>query len=581
MLESQRVGTTSAPVRLRSTARSRTMPARGVAVSAGGDAVIINGGSAETIWSVMEPLLMAGCDPEELIGRFPTQGRPLIRSIMEQLDEHDLLREVETHESIPADNSSLEEYFEQLTRRPRAAAARMARTAIGITGTCAVLNEAVRLAFTEVGFATVTTTHIPATDDGVNTVLVHRSPLDAEGARPAAAEGVLTVLAVSGGGWHAAGPTNAQPFPQDVEAVHRWVRTKVPMRDRTDPEPDIGGIYAFNLVAAQLALAALNAVAREIEAVEMSAQPPLEPAQVLAARPQFMVTSPSLVSEPHPVTTLTPLNPSNGEVWHPTQVGTPESTDDSVLDALEPLWAGLFSRFAGPTPGSHEQLPLGMAEAGTVDAGVPGRLVAGTGLTTAEARLDALSVAATDLALNDFSPIDGGFAQDTLTVSWSREAAAADATVGMLDRHAQWHPVGTPEELFSPRTRRMWAALVLRYHRTLRMETAALANDQTLHRCRVSVDGRWTATGIAVTPEAAAEEALLRAAGITQFSVNSVEASGSETAPPRSLAPMLASSRTGILAWAKRNPQLIGYRIPSGAEYWSRVGLYPVVTAWL
>ncbi len=416
---------------------------------------------------------MAGCDKEELVTLFPPQGWPLIRSIMAQLDDHDLLREVEDTDGLPAVDPGLVEHFEQLTRRPRAAAARMPRTAISITGTSTVLNECIRDAFIETGFPIVTASETRGTGDGVDTVFVHRSSTVAGGTRPDPDESVLTVLAVSAGGWHAAGPTNAQPFPQDVDAVHRWMLSKAGS-DRTGTEP-VEKSYAHNLVSAQLVLATLKAVAREVDAAETAAKPPLDPVRVLADRPQFMVTSPDLVSEPHPVTTLTALDTSSGEKWHPVPTDPVGAEEELILGALEPLWAGLFSRFEGPTPGSLEQLPMGMAEAGTVGTGTSKRMFAGTGLTTAQARLDALSAASTHLAFDGFVPASHMAEEDAVNVSWSRQTAAADATAQLLDRQAQWYPVSTPEEHLSPRTRRMWAALVLRYHRTLNLETAALS----------------------------------------------------------------------------------------------------------
>ena len=62
-------------VRLRVGTRARSIDGRGIAISAGTSAVIVDDAGAQALWTTIEPVLRAGVEPERLMATAPRRGR--------------------------------------------------------------------------------------------------------------------------------------------------------------------------------------------------------------------------------------------------------------------------------------------------------------------------------------------------------------------------------------------------------------------------------------------------------------------------------------------------------------------------
>lgn len=137
-------GTTArtADVRLRRGTRTRDLEGRGVAVSTGGAAVVVDGANAVRLWAAVRPVLESGVDPDALLAAVPPAGRAVVAGLLDRLAEHDLLREVE--DAPPEVPAATLDHLESITRRPHAAARALlaARLRVRYTGSREVAEAA-------------------------------------------------------------------------------------------------------------------------------------------------------------------------------------------------------------------------------------------------------------------------------------------------------------------------------------------------------------------------------------------------------------------------------------------------------
>lgn len=547
-----------ATVRLRRGVASRTIPGRGVAVSAGSTAVVINGRTAEQLWHLLEPRLRAGTTVDELVGLLPVAAAEFVRGLFDQLEGHNLLCFVEepTAEAVPG-----LPYFEHSAQRPLAAARRMGQVQLLLVSTDQVLLDECRSALAEAGFGKIQSelvaaeemAALPGCDGRARVAMLQLA--GRRGPEPVAA-------AIEAGGWRVTGPTNGQLDMSQLPLLLEWARG----RDGSVPtQHSAVSRLGDKLAAGQMALAAMAA---------------MEPQ---GSETAFMVTNPDIVSEPHPLFQLERL-PSADSQAAPANTWTqpmlaelaeaPQPDPADILPCYESLWQGLLTPWNGPDPGQLSQLPMGAAQAGFKRFDLPD--IQESGLSTAAARVNCLEALATVWA-GEAGP------HRTRRVGHTPAAALAAGMIHALDKRPGWTRLAEPDAAgqFPARARRLFSTLSLRFgiDAKIAMETLPLAAEPQFRATVVDGSGTPIGCGIAPRRELALVEALIKAAGNAQLDRDEA-AHG--FAARTVLGAELPETRSALARWAALNAASAGMEIsvPSHCGRWTRAGLHVVEIAW-
>ncbi|OLT28649.1 hypothetical protein BJF83_14835 [Nocardiopsis sp. CNR-923] len=528
------------PLRLKSAVRARSLAEEGVAVSMGVTAVVVRGARADTVWRALEPTLRAGFVRGDLTARFPAPGRPFLEGMLDQLEEHGFLREVEEETDLAETDRAAFAHLETMTRRPFAALRALQRSQIRVRASCSLLGSEVHRALERAGFRSV------RTEEGRDGGAALTTRLLVPGHEEA-----LHLIATGRGVW-LSGPRTASASTELVERVQDWLRERAPERDRPPLAASAVGITG-SLVAAQLALALVAHVAR------LADGPPSDPTGSgpgTAADPEFMVTSDDLVSEPHPFVCPPVLDPDRTAPLGPPEAddAAPEAPD--LLEAVAHLWDRVFGPVGAPVPGDLPQLPVGLARVDRSD-------LVGCGFSTAQARVDALlgGLSATAWRRRPREG-DGGLG---LGLTSASAVGAAVADLVLNDRAVDWKDV-EPPSLSAP-ARRLWAALTLRFGVPARL------------RVRVW-EGLWLTAvlgpgdavlgaGTAADLDACVREALLRAVAGAQTPHGRVVRAAART-----------DAATSSLTRWRRETGLVRVEEPHGAPDWRRRGVFAAVARW-
>ncbi|WP_431868377.1 hypothetical protein [Nocardiopsis eucommiae] len=446
---------TTPAVRLKSAVRARSLASEGVALSMGATAVVVRGSRADTVWRALEPALRAGFHRSELLGRFPEAGRPFLAGILDQLEEHRFLRDLEPEPaSLTEAERAAYPHLESVTHRPYAALAALRTSVVRVRSSCPLLEARVRRALARAGFGEVhadtgpvpeapvlLTARLSPSGDAVGAE-VHADtgpvpeapvPLTARPSLPgdAANAGSEHVVAAGDGLW-LTGPRDRPGTPDLSGRLRAWFAGREESGpDRPEPDAEALGVTR-SLVAAQLTLALVAQVARGVSAPGSAPVP--------GPGPEFMVTTDELVSEPHTLLVADPLDP---RATRPLPRTAPEEFAPAEplevpdrLDAVTHLWDRVFGPVGEPAPGDLSQLPVGLARSGRL---------AGYGLTTALARENALVNALNAVVWDTHEttgPADGGTDPETpgttdgttttgsATGGWGHRADGVDLRAG-------------------------------------------------------------------------------------------------------------------------------------------------------
>jgi hypothetical protein len=523
----------------------------------GATAVVVRGARADTVWRALEPALRAGFTRRALTEGFPARGRPFLEGVLDQLEEHGFLREVEEEHGLTESEAAAYPHLESLTGRPYAALRALARSTVRVRSSCPRLEAEVRRALERAGFREV------RADTGPGTGALLTTRLSVPGREEA-----LHLVDAGHGVW-VSGPRNTSADPGLVERVRAWFEG-LGAAGAPGAGEGPGLAVTRSLVAAQLALALVAEVARGTDGDDGPEGPD---------DPEFMVTTDELVSEPHPFVALPVLDP---RVEEPLPAGgaVPEEVPEQ-LDSVTHLWDRVFGPVGEPRPDELDQLPVGLARVGRSP-------VVGAGATTAAARLDALVAALHTVAWPEGAGRGagtGGLARGGgslglgvgLTPAAAVGEAVGDLVVGAGDR---WKDVDPPEPM-SATARRLWAALTLRFGQDARLGWQELDGTGLWRVLVLDPAGDLLGASAAPGADAAAQEALLRAVARVQY------ARGAGGAAPGGAAgggPATTGTRTGGVAsalarWAGETG-LVRVYAPGGADAWARRGVYTAVAVW-
>ncbi|MFD6948766.1 hypothetical protein A6A08_15075 [Nocardiopsis sp. TSRI0078] len=587
--------------RLKSAVRARSLAEEGVALSMGATAVVVRGARADTVWRALEPALRAGFTRQALTERFPAGGRPFLEGVLDQLEEHGFLREVEEEHGLSETELAAYPHVESLTARPYAALRALAESTVRVRSSCPLLEAEVRRALGRAGFREV------HADTGPGTGALLTTRLSVPGREEA-----LHLVDTGRGVW-VSGPRNAPGGPGLVERVRAWFAAPGASGEGASSGADgAAGVDEENpalavtrsLVAAQLALALVAQVARSVDGTE----PPGDP--------EFMVTTDELVSEPHPFVALPALDPGT-EAPPPGGAAPPEEVPDQ-LDAVAHLWDRVFGPVGEPRPDDLEQLPVGLAR-------VERSPFLGAGTTTASARLDALLTALHAVAwpggagreagtgahgrvddagertpaAEPADPVDLGPEPPPHTTARGGEdtpeergharnedsvglglgltpVAAVGEAVGDLVVRARdrWKDVDPPEPMPAS-ARRLWAALTLRFGVGARLRHQELDGTGLWRVAVLGPDGEAMGVSAAPDADAATVEALLRAVARVQSSRDG----GAPGATVSATATRTGAVTASLARWA-RETGLVRVYAPGGAGAWAERGVYAAVASW-
>lgn len=476
-MDGQRGTMTTTNVRLRATTSSRDMEGLGVAISAGGSAVVINGVHGVTLWRAVEPHLRRGVDPAGFVATLPVSARSTVRSLMGELEDHGLLVRDELEDDAATAHPAIE-YLRRVSRAPLAAARRTASTSLTISGATGDLADALRVQLAVCGFASV------AFELGA----------DALGQRPIvirASEGIgqrTMVLIGARGGFCAVGPVGVGADHAEA-AFRRWA---------VDALSSIEPNWAA-LVAGQAALAALRAMDTTSDAS------PVTPGNT------YVTSTAELIAEPRHFTAFSDhAEPETLSVDDLAVVPGPKTSVPDTLASMEALWDPVFGVVSGVVPGALPQQPVGLARS------EDGRVI-GVGVSTAEARLAAVSEELTG-AWRSIVRTPGPIGE--LGVGPTTTDAAAAAFVALLeaDEPARADAGATAGAVAITSTARWLAsAAVLILGREVSVESTWLGGRWS-GIVRVTADLGDGACGVAygLSEQDAAEGALLRAVGRAQ-----------------------------------------------------------------
>lgn len=527
-------------MRLKTAVRARSLAEEGIALSMGATAVVVRGARAEALWRALEPTLRSGFTRQALTERFPAKGRAFLEGVLDQLEEHAFLREVEEEHELSGSELVAYPHLESLTARPYAALRALAESTVRVWSSCALLEAEVRRSLGRAGFREV---HAD-TESGSGALLTTR--LCVPGHKEA------LHLVASGHGIWVTGPRDTSVDPELAQRVRAWFEGLDDAGSAGTAE-EAGLTLTRSLVAAQLSLALVAQVARSVEETD----PPRDP--------EFMVTTDELVSEPHPFVALPALDPRVPEPL-PREAAPPEEVTEQ-LDSVAHLWDRVFGPVGEPRPDDLEQLPVGLAR-------VDRSSLFGAGATTATARADALLTALHAVARS----AGPGSDSNALGLGLTPSAAVGEAVGNLVTGVHDWRDADAPEPMSAP-TRRLWAALTLRFGvdaRLLHQESDGLG----LWRVTVlGPDGALMGASAAPEVDAAAHEALLRAVARVQLD------RGTDSSPPVDPGSLpLTTTRTGPVTaslerWAHETG-LVRVYAPGGAGAWAARGVYAVVASW-
>lgn len=523
-------------MRLRRSVQVRTLEHRGVAVSAGHDAVVLDGAAAEQLWLALEPRLRQGVSAEALLASVPERARRVTDGLWQQLVDHRLLCVAGSvgEETVFA-AGPLAEHFERTAQDPGRAMARARVATVQVAGDPA-LAEALRGVLTETGIL------VDARTDAQDLPLAGLTQEYAVLTLRLAAER-HHVLVARAGGYRLVGPLPAGEAER--AALRRWLDLRA--------GEAVTQLWSRDRVADSLAAAQAVLVLLEI----LGEASPAGPA------PVFHVTSPDVVAERHPLAVLPSLGPADHvvDLDEVLTAGDAAVPVDDVLRAAEPLWSGPLTTWRGPVPGALPQLPIGLAIAGTGAGAAPAgpastgaTEVVGVGLDTADARL---------------SCVEQLVERETgLSVGRSAAAAVARAvTRAVLD--GLWLPDRQAPAVTTPLARRLLQALTLREGVPVTLRSGSTRGPLPLTRVEVLDErGRRLATGLAAEPDRAVEEALLAGLGAVQAAPHGVSVS---TAPM----PRLPSTQENLVRWALASGPVV--RRPAGSPLWSALGLHACI----
>lgn len=466
---------TTTGVQLRATVASRDMEGRGVAISAGGSAVVINGVHGVTLWHAVEPHLRRGVDPADFLATLPAGARSTVRSLMSELEDHGLLVGYEAEDDAAAAHPAID-FLRRVSRAPLAAARRAASTSLTITGATGDLADALAAQLVLCGFAGVEF-------EGVDDRLGH-APVVIRGADDLG-QRTLVLIGLRAGSC-AVGPIDGPVDETGGADFRRWA---------TDAPSSIGPNWAA-LVAGQTALAALRGMDTTSDA---------------STGNTYVTSTAELVAEPRPFIAFADrVEPEALRVAELAVAPGPETSVPDTLSSMEALWDPVFGVVSGAVPAALPQQPVGLAVSGDAR-------VIGIGTSTAEARLDAV---AEELGSAWRSLKLPSVPLGHLGVGPTTTDAAATAFVALLeaDEGARRGVVTTSGGAAITSTARWLAsAAVLILGREVSVESTWLTGRWS-GIARVVADLGDGAQGVAygLRVERAAEGALLRAVGRAQ-----------------------------------------------------------------
>lgn len=507
-------------LRLRRSVHVRTLEQRGVAVSAGHDAVVLDGAAAEQLWMALEPRLREGVTAEALRAGVPERARRVIDGLWQQLVDHRLLCVVGPAGQEAAEATGLlAEHFERTAQDPGRAMTRAGTATVQVTGD-PVLAKALRESLAQTGIPVDTRTDAPEPPDRLaqeHAVLTLRLPAQRQ-----------HVLVARAGGHRLVGPLPSGEAERT--ALRRWLGLRAaediaPMRSRDR--------IADSLAAAQAVLVVLEILGEST---------PAGPA------PVFHLTTPDVVAERHPLAVLPSPGPADEVVDLDGLLAEDEAPlkEDDFLRAVEPLWSGPLTTWRGPVPDDLPQLPIGLAVAGhgTTD-------LVGVGLDTADARLSCVE----QLAEHETG----------LSVGRSLTAAVARAVTRAM-QHGLWLPDRHAPAVVTPLARRLLQALTLREAVPVTLRSGSSGGGLPLTRVEVLDErGGRLATGLAAETDRAVEEALLAAVGTVQAAPHGVSVS---TTP----VPRQPGTQEDLVRWASARGLVV--RRPASSPVWSALGLH-------
>lgn len=508
------------PLRLRASVHVRTLEHRGVAVSAGHQAVVLDGQAAEHLWHALEPTLRVGVRLEDLLESVPPQARRATETLWRELEEHRLICALGA-----APEGLLGEHFERTARDPGRAGDRAATAEVTCAGNPELVTQ-LHAALADTGLP-LRPGGWPAT--GPDTWLgAHRAAI----VTLVLPQERHRVLLTGAGGWRLVGADPADAASR--RAVRGWLDAReasgvVPLPERDE--------ISDHLAAAQAVLAVLSLLA--------DGTPP--------GPPTYHVTTPDVVSETHPLLVL----PDPGPADHPVDlqdlldaIPATASLDDALRQA-EPLWNGPLSPWRGPVPADLPQLPVGLATAGSGDVEV-----IGVGLDTADARASCLEQLA-------------GLGSD-LAVGRDALAAASRAIHADAWSRARWADPDRTEP-GSALARRLMHGLTLRAGVPAQVRSGPAVEPAGLTRAEVVDEGGAVlGTGIAPDQENAVEEALLAALATVLLAQHDLVL---DPAP----VPRLGSTQRSWAAWASRTG--ITVLAPEVPQVWGELGLHACAVA--
>lgn len=533
--------TLTVPTRLKSAVRARSLAEEGVALSMGATAVIVRGAQAETVWRALESTLRTGFERATLLERFPERGRPFLEGILDQLEEHGFLRDLEPElvDPSPVEQAAYA-HLESLTRRPYAALNALRQSTAWVRSSSPPLTSEVVRALKRAGFGQV---HVDPSPVPKGPILLTTRLESADG------EGAEHLIATGRGLW-SVGPRNRPLSPDLSERLLAWFAGL----EGEHRVPDQAALrLTRTLVAAQLALALVAHVARTAEGT------------IADLDPEFMVTTDELVSEPHTFLLADPLDPTELERPPAPDPAEPPEVPE-LLDSITHLWDRVFGPVAEPRPGELPQLPVGLALAGDV---------AGCGLTTAQARLDALLGALHRVVWLPTDALVGrGLGSTSVTAIG---AAVGDLLQGLPEE--RWKDVDAPDP--SPTARRLWAALTLRSGVPAKLVLRRLDGSGP-HRAQVfarssknpaAPERPLAGTSVAADVDSCVQEALIRAVAATLLTQ---EAPHAALPAPATGTDMATAS---LARWAFETGA-VRVSAPKNADRWRGLGVHSAVATW-
>lgn len=513
----------SATMRLRRSVHVRTLEHRGVAVSCGHDAVVLDGAAAEQLWVALEPRLRTGVTAEALLASVPERARRVTGDLWQQLLDHRLVCVAGStpDEATAGASSTLVEHFERTAHDPDRALARTRAAVVHLAGDL-VLTQVLRETLAETGIAVDAgpddLDEGPRVHTRKHVVITLRLPAERH-----------HILLARAGGHRLVGPL--PPGAAERTALGRWLELRA--AEAATP------LWSRDRIADALAAAQAVLVLLEI----------LGEASPAGWTPVYHVTSPDVVAERHPLALLPSLGPMEHivDLEEVLAAGPAPLREDDVLRAAEPLWSGPLTTWRGPVPGALPQLPIGLALAGvgTTD-------LVGVGLDTADARLS---------CVEQLAEHEAG-----LSVGRSPAAAVARAVTRAV-LPGPWRPAPWGPAVTTPLARRLLQALTLREGVPVTLRSGTTGDAMPLTRVEVLEErGGLLATGLAAEPDRAVEEALLAAVGAVQAAPHDVRV-GTDPVP------RLAATQHDLVRWASGHGLVV--RRPALSAAWSALGLHP------